>query len=179
VGGGGGNTIQSNAIFATIPGGVGNTVAGSHSLAAGRVAKALHEGAFVWSDVSTGPLGFPVPFPSSTSNEFSVRATGGVRFVTAIDTNGSNIAGVALSSGSGTWSSLSDCNAKENFTTANAREILDKVAALPLRRGITRRRAGVRHLGPMARISTAFGWANDRTITTVDADGVALAAIRA
>jgi hypothetical protein len=110
-----------------------------------------------------------------------VRATGGVRFVTAIETNGSNIAGVTLASGSGAWSSLSDRSAKENCSPVNTREILDKVASLPLASwNYKAQGADVRHLGPMAQdFHAAFGLGeSDRTITTVDADGVALAAIQ-
>jgi hypothetical protein len=76
---------------------------------------------------------------------------------------------------------LSDRNAKENFTAANSREILDKVAALPMATwNYKAQGAGVRHLGPLAQdFHAAFGLGeSDRTITSVDADGVALAAIQ-
>jgi hypothetical protein len=76
IGGGVNNTVQSNAAFAVIPGGLSNSVAGYYSMAAGQLAQALHEGAFVWADaVGTN-------FSSTTSNQFNVRATGGVRLVT-------------------------------------------------------------------------------------------------
>jgi hypothetical protein len=104
-----------------------------------------------------------------------------VRFVTAINGNGTPSASVTLASGSGTWSSLSDRHAKENFTPTNAREVLDKVAALPMTSwNYKAQEKSVRHLGPMAQdFHAAFGLGeNDRTITTVDADGVALAAIQ-
>jgi hypothetical protein len=118
-----------------------------------------------------------VPVISSAINEFTARASGGVRFFT--DTNATT--GVALAPGSGAWSSLSDRNAKENFASASAREILDQVAALPLATwNYKAQGAGVRHLGPTAQdFHAAFGLGeNDRTIATVDADGVALAAIQ-
>jgi hypothetical protein len=88
IAGGENNTISSNATFAGIPGGYANVAAGQYSLAAGRQAKANHEGAFVWSD-ATG-----LDFSSTRSNEFSVRATGGVRFVTG--GAGMTIDGVAV-----------------------------------------------------------------------------------
>jgi hypothetical protein len=72
VGGGIGNTASGNS--STVPGGQYNTAQGPYSFAAGRRAKANHDGAFVWGDsadddvVSTGP------------NEFRVRATGGAFF---------------------------------------------------------------------------------------------------
>jgi hypothetical protein len=181
IGGGGDNQVLSNAWFATIPGGAENTAGGPYSFAAGRAAQALHEGAFVWADSLTGILGHGVPFPSTHASEFSVRATGGVRFVSAADTNGSNLAGVTLTPGSGTWSSLSDRNAKENLAPADTRAILDKLVALPLASWNYKAQSpAIRHLGPMAQdFHAAFGLGeNDRTITTVDADGVALAAIQ-
>jgi hypothetical protein len=177
-----GGGYQNNAAgsYATIPGGRGN-VANNYAFAAGFQARALHSGSFVWADASDADAFAPFVFSSIATNEFAVRATGGVRFVTAIDASGSNIAGVTLASGSGSWSSLSDRNAKENFAPADAREVLDKVAALPLTSwNYKAQGAGVRHLGPTAQdFHAAFGvGADDRHIATVDADGVALAAIQ-
>jgi len=56
--------------------------------------QALHYGAFVWADAFTAEALFPIPFSSTISNEFSVRATGGVRFVTAIDSDGVALAAI-------------------------------------------------------------------------------------
>ena len=75
IGGGAGNIVQSNSQFATIPGGNLNS-ATSYAFAAGNQAKANHSGAFVWADSQA------VDFPSANSNEFAVRASGGVRLVT-------------------------------------------------------------------------------------------------
>src|SRR5688572_18884044 len=79
------------------------------------------------------------------------------------------------------WSSLSDRNAKENFAATNPREVLDKVTALPLATwNYKSQEKPIRHLGPTAQdFHAAFNLGeNDRTITTIDADGVALAAIQ-
>ncbi len=78
IGGGGANTIGANASYATIPGGFANNVLGQYGFAAGQNAQANHNGAFVWSDASSGS-----PFSSTAANQFSVRATGGIRFVTS------------------------------------------------------------------------------------------------
>lgn len=75
--GGGFFNIASGA-FSTIAGGGNNAAAGQYSFAAGFVARALHDGSFVWADSSSG-----LHFPSTATNEFSVRATGGARFVTS------------------------------------------------------------------------------------------------
>jgi len=177
VGGGFDNRISIFGEAATIPGGVQNRAEGPRSFAAGSHAHALHQGAFVWADAAFEPR----PFVSTTNNEFSARARGGVRFVTAVDTNGTPTAGVSLAPGSGTWSSLSDRKAKENFTPTEPRDVLDKVAALPIATwNYKSQDQAIRHIGPTAQdFHAAFNVGeNDRTITTVDADGVALAAIQ-
>jgi hypothetical protein len=72
VGGGMGNTASGYA--ATVPGGRDNTAQGAYSFAAGRRAKANHDGAFVWADSTNAD------FTSTAANQFAVRATGGVSF---------------------------------------------------------------------------------------------------
>lgn len=170
IGGGLRNVVLTNASFAAIPGGRSNVVA-SHGFAAGFNARATNQGAFVWSD-SAGTL------TASTNNDsVTFRARGGYRFFS----DGANM-GAFLAPGSGTFTSLSDRNAKEAFAPVNSREVLDKVAALPIQ---TWRYKGqdeaVRHIGPTAQdFRAAFGVGDSETgISTVDADGVALAAIQA
>ena len=70
VGGGWNNTASGTR--STVPGGQLNTAEGSHSFAAGRRAKALHNGTFVWAD------GTNTDFESSATNQFLIRAGGGV-----------------------------------------------------------------------------------------------------
>lgn len=70
--GGGAKNVASGS-YSVVPGGTENVAAGNFSLAAGRSANANHQGSFVWAD-SAG-----VSFSSTTTNEFSVRAGGGVR----------------------------------------------------------------------------------------------------
>jgi hypothetical protein len=74
----------------------------------------------------------------------------------------------------------SDRNLKENFETVDAREVLEKVAALPISRWNFIGDAETPHIGPMAQdFHAAFGTGTDeKHIATVDADGVALAAIQ-
>jgi len=74
----------------------------------------------------------------------------------------------------------SDRNLKENFVPVSPREVLDKVAALPISRWNFKDDAATPHVGPMAQdFHAAFGLGTDeRHIATVDADGVALAAIQ-
>jgi hypothetical protein len=79
-----------------------------------------------------------------------------------------------------TLTPLSDRNAKENFAAVDPQEVLQQVAALPISRWTFKTEAGVKHVGPMAQdFHAAFGvGADDKHIATVDADGVALAAIQ-
>jgi hypothetical protein len=78
--------------YAVIPGGLQNQAAGDYSFAAGRRATvdAAHPGTLAFADASD------CAFPSEAANEFAVRATGDVRLVSAVDSNGQPIAGVAM-----------------------------------------------------------------------------------
>jgi trimeric autotransporter adhesin len=81
---------------------------------------------------------------------------------------------------SGTVNGGSDRNTKENFATVSPREVLDKVAFLPITRWNYKEDKEAAHLGPMAQdFYAAFGLGlDDKHISMVDADGVALAAIQ-
>lgn len=89
--------------------------------------------------------------------------------------------GAFLSSG-GVWTNNSDRYRKSDFTPVDEREILDQIAQMPI--ASWRYKAdqrGVRHVGPTAQdFRAAFGLGeDDKHISTVDAEGVALAAIQA
>jgi len=75
----------------------------------------------------------------------------------------------------------SDRNAKENIQPVEPGDILAKVVALPVSTWTFNEESNGTHIGPMAQdFHAAFGFGNsDTTIATVDADGVALAAIQA
>ena len=100
----------------------------------------------------------------------------------AIDNvSGAPSAGVQLASGGGSWSSLSDRNAKTNFSAIDPGRILDGVLGLPVTRWSYRAQTdSIRHIGPMAQdFRAAFNVGeDDRHITTIDEEGVALAAIQ-
>ena len=81
----------------------------------------------------------------------------------------------------GTLTQGSDRSVKENFAAVDAREVLEKVAALPIETWNYRTQPDtVRHMGPMSQDFRAlFGLGQDDvTISTVDSAGVALAAIQ-
>jgi hypothetical protein len=82
----------------------------------------------------------------------------------------------------GTFVSASDRNKKENFAEIDSRQILEMVANLPIQYwNYIADESKVRHIGPMAQdFHAAFNIGpDDKHITTVDADGIALAAIKA
>lgn len=156
-------------------GGYGNIAAGNKSFAIGNQAFALDHGAFVWAD------SLDLPFFSDTTNQFAVRATGGFNLVTSVDSNGIPTTGAVLPGGSGSWSSLSDRNAKINIQSVEPKEVLAGVISLPISTwSYTAQGADVRHMGPMAQdFAAAFDLGeNETTIGVVDADGVSLAAIQ-
>jgi hypothetical protein len=70
---GGGHYNSVNGSWGTVPGGALNTVNGRYGFAAGRRAKSLHDGAFVWADSQD------TDFASTAFDQFCVRASGGVR----------------------------------------------------------------------------------------------------
>jgi trimeric autotransporter adhesin len=226
----GGRDNHATNDYATIPGGAFNTAGGQFSFAAGFSAVALHKGAFVWGDSQNGA------FSSTTSDQFNIRAKGGVRLND--DTSMSfgaatrqmlnlwnNLYGIGVQSYrlyfrtdsgagfawfsggihndatdspgtggtelmrlgstgnldiSGTFGSLSDRNAKQNFEPLSCYDVLDKVAALPLSKWSYKTDASSRHIGPMAQdFYAAFGvGTDDKHISIGDEGGVALAAIQ-
>jgi uncharacterized coiled-coil protein SlyX len=173
---GGGTSNVASGSFSVVPGGFSNITAGDYSFAAGRRANisAGHDGTFLYADSND------FDFQSLAANEFAARATGGVRFVTAIDAAGNPSAGVRLVEGSGSWESLSDRDAKTDFAPVDAQQILEQVANLPLTTWSYKTQApSIRHIGPMAQDFAIFGVGeDDKHISSVDADGVALAAIQ-
>ena len=72
IGGGVRNTVTGD--FGVVAGGFSNFVAGAYGVAGGYGAQALHDGSWVWADPQGGAV-----FPSITSNEFAIRAAGGLR----------------------------------------------------------------------------------------------------
>ena len=75
----------------------------------------------------------------------------------------------------------SDANEKTNVQSVNYAQILEKVATLPIQQWQYKDAVGVNHIGPMAQdFHASFGLGStNRGIATVDASGVALAAIKA
>jgi len=151
------------------------TASGDYSTAMGRIASTNgFAGSFVYGDSSTLFTGALVN--ASATNQWTIRASGGYRFFT----NPGLTTGVTLSAGGGSWTSVSDRNAKDNINLVNPREILRGVLRLPISTWNYKGQPQFRHIGAMAQdfYSTFNVGENDKTITTVDPDGVALAAIQ-
>ena len=171
VGGGIWNSASGGA--ATVGGGMMNSASGDFSFAAGVLANATHEGSFVWSS----GIVWGESTDSWGDNTFTARAHGGVRFYTA---SGTSI-GAQLPSGSGQWGQLSDRSTKFNISPVNALHVLEQLSDMPVSTWSYKSQdASILHMGPMAQdFSAAFGLGEDeRYIGSLDADGVALAAIQ-
>jgi hypothetical protein len=172
---GGGNSNTASGFDATVPGGNGNLAQGGTSFAAGHRAKAYNTGCFAWAD------SVDLDFNCNANNAFTARATGGVYFVTAINGTGTATAGVQLAAGGSAWSVLSDRDSKTNIASVDARLVMEKLASIPINTWSYKAQdAAIRHIGPMAQdFAAAFNVGeDDRHITTIDADGVSLAAIQ-
>src|SRR5262249_7362198 len=150
---------------------------GTGSLAAGQQANANRDGCFVWGDNS---------HPATDTycggdNQTLFRATGGFFIFTYASPGPGPTYGPAAVPHSASLSSFSDRAAKTDVMPVAPQEVLAQLAQVPI---TTWRYLGqepsIRHIGPMAQdFSAAFGVGEDeRHISTVDADGVALAAIQ-
>jgi hypothetical protein len=185
---GGGDYNAATGRYATVPGGYWSAAGGDYSFAAGRFAKANHQGAFVWGD-STDAI-----VDSVRNDQFRARANGGARFdvnnggwveifdqaahatTVLIDTS----TGAYLTT-AGTWTNASSRDQKENFTPVDGQEVLATLAEMPITTWNSKAEdPSIRHMGPVAQdFYAAFGLgASDTSIGTLDADGVALAAIQ-
>ena len=162
-------------MVATVAGGQFNAARGDWSFAAGWNAKANHQGSFVWADRSR--TGETDTLATSGGHQFLVRSAGGVTFYS----NSSESVGVVLNPGAGAWSTASDRTQKTAVEMVDPQAVLRRLAEIEIATWRYKDEApGIRHMGPMAQdFYAAFGLgADERHIVTVDADGVALAAIQ-
>jgi len=144
----------------------------SGSFLAGGNSQSTNTGAFVWSD-STGTL-----TKSTNNNSVTMRASGGYRFFTGTN----QTAGAQLKPNATAWSTLSDRNAKKNFAPVNSEAILDKLAQIPIQQWNYKWEKGsdTPNIGPMAQDfkGAFYPGRDDKSITTLEFDGVELAAIQ-
>jgi len=168
---GGGHADTASGYCSTAPGGSSNKAAGDYSFAAGRRAKANYQGCFVWGDATDADLN-----TTSADNQWVARSSGGFYLYT----NSGLSSGVYLNPGDNSWSSVSDRNMKENFRAVDGEGILLKLESMPISTwNYKSQDPSIRHIGPMAQDFAGFGVGkDDKRITTVDADGIAFAAIQ-
>ncbi|MBN1887316.1 MAG: tail fiber domain-containing protein [Thermoflexales bacterium] len=170
---GGGLFNRASAFFATVPGGNNNEANGAYSLAAGYRAKANNPGCFVWGDSFDGDVA------CNGDNRWIARASGGVYFYT----NGKLTSGMYLAAGGSSWNAVSDRERKENFKPIDKQALLERLAEIPITTwNYTAQDSSIRHIGPTAQDFNALlpelGGEGERYINSLDADGVALAAIQ-
>lgn len=138
------------------------------------------EGSFLWGGDSE------VTFATTGPNQFGVRAAGvyfGSVNASTVDLPAGRFintaSGAHLTTG-GTWTNASSRTLKTAFEGIDPMAVLGKVVSLPLSTWSYKASVEGRHLGPMAEdFKQAFGLGGDgKSISTVDADGIALAAIQ-
>jgi len=109
-----------------------------------------------------------------------VRAVGGI-FLFAAGTSQPTYTGVVLAPGGTSWLVASDRALKDDVRAVTPREILERLVRMPVATWhLKSQDAEIRHMGPMAQdFRAAFGLGESEVaINTVDADGVAFAAIQ-
>ena len=173
VAGGNDNTASGN--FSTVAGGKDNSAPGYYSFAAGSGARANYAGCFVYAD-SSGIN----PTSCFGQSEIVIRGLGGFYFWTAGNSD-ATYSGARLAMGTGAWAAYSDRNGKHRIAPVDVGAVLDKLVSMPIATWQWKSEpGGIRHMGPMAQdFHSTFGLGDsDTQIVTVDADGVALAAIQ-
>jgi hypothetical protein len=171
----GGEQNTASGLASTVPGGSNNSATGVGSFAAGFAAEANFDGCFVWGDFSTDS-----PVRCNLANRFVVRSVGGIYMLTSGNQE-SNYAGTFIAPGAQAWTATSDRNSKERLQPIDAEDVLRKVVQLPIATWNWKSQdPAIRHMGPMAQdFSAAFQLGETpKGISTIDADGVALAAIQ-
>jgi len=159
--------------FASTAMGLYTIASGDYSTAMGSYASALNVGALVWGDGST-----TLPVTSASDNSVTMRAAGGYQLFS----DSGMTAGVSLAPDGTAWGTLSDRNAKKNFAEVDGIDILKKLATVPVQKWNYKWEddSAVPNIGPMAQAFKAafYPGRDDKSITTLEFDGVELAAIQ-
>jgi len=137
-------------------------------------------------EIIAGPSGFNLSNTLTSDAEFTIKNDNTIR----MGANKNNYfvmtptGDVTISQDltvNGTFSAPSDVNLKEEFEAVDPTEVLEKLVALPITTWTYRHdETASRHMGVMAQdFYAAFGLGgNDRYLTSIDPDGVAMAAIQ-
>jgi hypothetical protein len=173
--------------------GFASVASGAYSVALGFQASTydpsgtLRRGVFVFSDNS-----ITLPTRPTHDHQAVFRAFNGLRFFNSHGNSyftfedGGTGSGCRIVAGSltctGSITAASDVNGKMDFEDVDAEGVLSRLAGIPVRKWSYRGDGlAVRHVGPTAQdFRAAFGLGDsERTIATVDADGINMLAIQA
>ncbi len=173
---GGGDNNKATGSRSVIPGGGSNEASGDYSFAAGRRAKANKTGCFMWADATN------LDFSCIRDNAAMFRSTGGFYIYTYYGDDGAR-SGAYLAPAGHAWNQLSDRNAKEHFRPVDKEALLERLARMEISTWNYKDQGpDIRHIGPMAQDFNALlpglGGEGETYINSLDADGVALAAIQ-
>lgn len=142
------------------------------------------------SGASGGDVDADVMLQTRSGRRVTVYATdaAGTLIINPLDLAGANdrlrvlgtSTGAASLSNGGTWTNASSRTFKEGFAAVDPVDVLNRLLSLPISTWTYTGSAEGLHLGPVAEdFKATFGLAGDgKSIATVDADGVALAAIQ-
>jgi hypothetical protein len=120
----GGKSNMAMGDYSVVPGGLQNNAEAAYAFAAGRRAKAMHDGSFVWADHTNAD------FSSTADDQFLIRAAGGVGIGTSSPSAELHVVGDICYTGS--IAACSDARYKEQVTAIT--DALQTVLAL---RGVT------------------------------------------
>ena len=190
---GGINNVASG-LGSSVIGGQGNLAAGRYASAGGLNTQTTANHSFVWGkNVSTSAVGSVVltdsdlnnrrattPVNFTTNDQFVGVFNGGYALYTDRDPVLNPGAGVSLPPGATAWLSLSDRNSKTAFEEVDTVAVLEKVASMPMTTWKYKHDEETRYMGVMSQdLYGAFELGqNNKTINSLVADGVQMAAIQ-
>ncbi|MNK60637.1 Hep_Hag [compost metagenome] len=195
------------AQFSSVAMGENTVASGAASVALGYSAHTnARQGSFVFADRSVAylpndPNGNDGIFRAGVNHSSNWRVSGGFRIFSSSNLStgvtiqsgasvsnwGQSNAVISTSTGAmltagGVWQNASDVNRKHLFEKISGEEVLQKIAQLDIQKWSYKAEANhIKHIGPTSQdFHGAFGLGSDqKSIGTVDADGIALAGIKA
>lgn len=194
-----GNSVQSSPTFSGI-----SVALGAYSTAGGQGSFAIGDGINISgpnsfglgssvrntskksSFIMAGPFLNPQAFQPTENDEdgqMMMRFEGGYKFYTNDYPNTTQPTGVSIPGNGYAWESLSDRNAKENFTSIDFQNVLKRIEILPVTQwNYKAQDPKFIHWGPMAQDFKHYfklgGHHDSVTISTLEMDGVLIAGVK-
>lgn len=194
-----GNTVRTSSTFSGISVAVGayNTVSGEGSFAIGDgltitgpnsygfgsgVTNSTYRSSFIMGGPFLAPQSF-TPTANDADGQMVMRFEGGYKLYTNSYPNNSQASGVSLAPNGYSWETLSDRNSKENFTSIDFQNVLQKIEHLPVTQwNYKNQEAKFVHWGPMAQDFKQYfklgNHSDSLKITTLEMDGVLIAGVK-